>query len=339
MSMYSGIDLHSNNLVLSILDEGDEVVFERRLRTRLDEVLEALAPYRDELASVAVESTYNGYWLIDGLVEAGYTTLLVNPTQVVGYSGLKYSDDRHDSRHLAHLSRLGILPTGWICPSKERGTRDLLRCRSRLVQQRTSLVQSMQCVICRELGETPSAREVKSIEILDRLEDLPDRGVRMQIESRFAVVVALNEQIKSLEKIVDEEGRERPEYRWLRTIPGVGSILALTILYETGSIARFQRVGQYASYCRCVPSQRLSNGKLKGSGNRKNGNGFLSWAFSEAAHFARRYDERAQRFHERKLRQDRHRMVADRALAHKMARAAYYVQRDQVAYDSKRLFG
>ncbi len=113
----------------------------------------------------------------------------------------------------------------------------------------------------------------------------------------------------------------------------------MTIQYETGDIDRFPSVGEYASYCRCVRSHRLSNGKRKGTGNRKNGNRFLSWAFSEVAHLARRYDPRAQRFHERKLKQGGHRMVADRALAHKFARAAYWVMRNRVPYDAKRLFG
>ena len=143
--------------------------------------------------------------------------------------------------------------------------------------------------------------------------------------------------IEQREKAVLAQGKLRPDYKILRTIRGVGETLALTIMYETGEIRRFQRVGQYASYCRCVRSERLSNGKRKGEGQRKNGNPYLSWAFHEAAHFAVRFQPPAKRFYERK-RARTNAIVAIRALAHKLARATYFMLRDQKAYDPAMLF-
>jgi transposase len=123
----------------------------------------------------------------------------------------------------------------------------------------------------------------------------------------------------------------------LRTAPGIGQVIALTIMCETGDIARFPKVGNYGSYCRCVKSEKTSNNKRKGKGNRKNGNKYLSWAYSEAAHHAARFEPRAKHYLDRK-RSRSHPMVAARALANKMARGCYYVMRDQVAFDPSRAF-
>jgi transposase len=129
----------------------------------------------------------------------------------------------------------------------------------------------------------------------------------------------------------------KKQYIYLLTIPGIGKILALTIMLEVGPIERFSNVGNLASYCRKVPSKWTSNDKKKGKGNKKNGNRYLAWAFSEAAEFARRYDQNARAFYNRKA-SKKNFMVAHSALAHKLTRAAYYVMRDQVEFDSQKLF-
>ena len=144
MGLYCGIDLHSNNHVLTVIDQVDRRVYERRLPNDLAISKAALEPYRAELVAVAVESTFNWYWLVDGLMEAGYAVRLVNTAAVRQYEGLKHTDDEHDAFWLAHLMRLGILPTGYIYPKSERGLRDLARQRMRLVQHRSSLITSVQ---------------------------------------------------------------------------------------------------------------------------------------------------------------------------------------------------
>ena len=144
MGLYCGIDLHSNNHVLTVIDEADRRVYERRLPKDLAITQAALEPYRAELVAVAVESTFNWYWLVDGLMEAGYAVRLVNTAAVRQYEGLKHTEDEHDAFWLAHLMRLGILPTGYIYPKSGRGLRDLARQRMRLVQHRSSLITSVQ---------------------------------------------------------------------------------------------------------------------------------------------------------------------------------------------------
>ena len=145
-------------------------------------------------------------------------------------------------------------------------------------------------------------------------------------------------QIARIEKQVRQATKLRPTAIRLRTVRGIGELLAQTIDLEVGDIGRFKKVGHFSSYCRCVKSERRSNDKKKGENNRRCGNKYLSWAFSEAAHFAVRWDPRAQAFYDRKCAQ-RNRIVAIRALAHKLARACYYILRDDVSYDSKLLFG
>jgi len=148
----------------------------------------------------------------------------------------------------------------------------------------------------------------------------------------------LKEEVDALERAVLRRVKMRPEFIKLNTIPGVGDILGLTIMLETGEISRFADVGNYASYCRCVDSKRMSNGKKKGKGNVRNGNRYLSWAFTEAAHFAVRYSDQIRKFHHRKQRHS-HSVVAIRAVAHKLARASYFIMRDQVDFDVTKAFG
>jgi len=147
----------------------------------------------------------------------------------------------------------------------------------------------------------------------------------------------LTGQIRKIEGVIVKRIKLKDSYRYLLTLPGVGKILALTIMLETGPIGRFAQVGDYASYCRKVPSRWTSNDKSKGKGNQKNGNKYLAWAFSEAAEFARRYDEQARSYYTRKMRKTNV-VVAHSALAHKLSRAAYYLMRDQVPFMPERLF-
>ena len=146
-----------------------------------------------------------------------------------------------------------------------------------------------------------------------------------------------DEQIDILEKTVLERVKLKPEFKLLKTVSGIGHILALTIMLETGDITRFLSVGNYASYCRCVGSKKISNGKKKGSGNTKNGNKHLSWAFVEAANFAVRYSARIKSFYQRKKSKSNG-IVAIKAVAHKLCRACYYIIKDQVAFDVSKAF-
>ena len=164
MELYAGIDLHSNNSVVSVLDENDRVVYAKRLPNDLATIIAALRSCSGNLNGVAVESTYNWYWLVDGLQDAGFALHLVNTAAVKQYDGLKYSGDFSDARHLAHLLRLGILPTGYIYPREQRAVRDLLRKRGQLVRQRSTQILSMGNLLARNLGSHASGNAIQALD-------------------------------------------------------------------------------------------------------------------------------------------------------------------------------
>ena len=336
MGLYCGIDLHSNNHVMTVIDEGDRRLYERRLPNDLAITKAALEPFRSQLVAVAVESTFNWYWLVDGLMDAGYEVRLVHTGAVVQYDGLKHTDDEHDAFWLAHLMRLGILPTGYIYPKSKRGLRDLARQRMRLVQHRASHITSVQNQVWRSTAVRLSGHTIKG-KGKQPWPELRDADLALSVETGRAAIDALTAQIERLEEVLLKRVGLSPQFQVLKTVTGIGPILALTIALEVGDIKRFPGVGEFASYCRCVDSRRLSNAKKKGEANRKNGNPYLAWAFMEAAHFAIRYLPVARRFYECKCRQ-RNALLAVKALAHKLARACFYMLRDQVPFAPERLF-
>lgn len=338
MKVYCGIDLHSTNNYLVILDNDRQLVLCRKLPNRLETILDCLAPYREQLVGIAVESTFNWYWLVDGLMEHGYGVQLVNTSAVRQYEGLKYRDDRHDARWLAHLLQLGVLPCGYIYPKEERPLRDLLRRRSFLVRQRTANLLSLKNLYTRQTGEQVSSNKLSRMTADEIEQRFSDPCLALSLTSTLKVISHLKAQITTIEKAVLKQARLRPDFQRLLEIPGIGQTLALTIMYETGSVARFPDVGHFCSYCRCVPSKHLSNGKVKGSGNVKNGNPYLSWAFTEAAHFLIRFEPRVKRYYERKSAKTNP-ILALRAVASKTARAVFYVLHDQVPFQVEQAFG
>jgi transposase len=269
MKLYCGIDLHGNNNVISIIDEKDGVMFEKRMANELPMVRQALKPYQDELVGIVVESTYNWYWLVDGLMDDGYKVHLANPAAIQQYDGLKFSDDKSDARWLAHMLRLGILPEGYIYPKANRPVRDLLRKRSQLVRYRVSNLLSVSNLIARNQGLSVKGDRLLQLKEEDISALMEEDNLALAANVNLAVLHCVNEQIKVIEKVVKDKAKLRPEFRMLKTVPGIGDILALNIALETGDIGRFPTVGDFSSYCRTVRSERISNGKKKGKGNAK----------------------------------------------------------------------
>ena len=337
MEFYCGIDLHSNNSVVVILDEADKVIYQKKLDNDLASILEQLSVYKSKIATIAIESTFNWYWLVDGLMDAGYQVKLVNTAAVQTYSGLKHSDDKDDARWLAHLLRLGILPTGFIYPKKERAIRDLLRKRSQLVQQCTTNILSLQNILARNTAQSLSSYRIKKLddELAEQLID--DPNITLALKSNLNVIRCLQNTINEIEKTVLQQIRIRTEFKRLLTVSGIGEILGLTIMLESGDMNRFNKVGNFSSYCRCVKSERFSNGKKKGEGNRKNGNKYLAWAFIEAANFAIRYNDKIKAFYQKKKAKTNG-IIATKAVANKLARACYHILKDQVSFDIDKAF-
>jgi len=325
-ALYAGCDLHGNNNLIGIIDGEGKRVFKKKLSNDLGLVRDTLKPFQEELVGIAVESTYNWYWVVDGLVEKGYKVHLANPSAIQQYSRLKHSDDKQDA-------------FGYIYPKQERPLRDLLRKRGHLVRLRTSLIVSLQNILSRNLGSKVNVNDLKALKE-DRISPLLEMNEDLALTGRVSkeAIDHLPRLIYKIEWAVQKKMALKQAYRYLLTLPGVGKILSLTIMLETGPIGRFETVGDYVSYCRKVPSQWMSNGKWKGRGNRKNGNRYLAWAYSEASEFARQLYPEPRAYYNRKM-QKTNAAVAHSALANKLSRAGYYVMRNRVPFQAEKLFG
>ena len=335
MQLYAGLDLHSRNTYIGIMDKEFNRVFGKRVPNNLPLILKTLGAFQDQLQGLVVESTYNWYWLVDGLMDAGYRDIhLANPSAIRQYEGIKHSDDQHDSYFLAKLLILGILPQGYIYPKEDRPVRDLARKRLFLVRHKTSHILSLQSLITRCSGQRVSTNKIKQFDVEDLQQLLQEEHIVLSAQANLDSISFFAQQIRQLEKAIKNKIKLKKEFQYLMTVPGIGTILAMTIMLEVGDINRFAKVGNFASYSRCVSSQRLSDGKSKGSGNRKNGNRYLSWAFIEAAHLSRRYNERFKSYYNRKIAQA-NTSLATKALSNKLARICYYIMKNQVPFKEK----
>jgi transposase len=336
-ALMAGIDLHSNNVMVGVVDQSGRRLKHQKLDCDLEQIDGFLQPFKPRLKSIAVESTFNWYWLVDGLRARSYPVVLANPAAIDQYSGIKHADDKNDAYFLAELQRLNILPTGYIYDPVLRPVRDLLRRRLNLVHQRTALMLSFKSLYVRTTGQTMSLSRLKGMEADEALGLYKHPANQLIAKVQKEHIEQLSRSIERIEKAVLSRARELPYYQRLNTLPGVGRILGMTITMEVGEISRFKSAGDFASYCRTVASKRTSNEKNKGDNNRKCGNRHLSWAFVEAANFARRYDERCRRWFDRKAARTCT-VVATKALACKLAKAAWHVMAHDVDYDPQRVF-
>lgn len=339
MDLYCGMDLHGDNIYCTVMDGAYRPVFERRLPNDMKEILETLAPYRERLAGVAVESTYNWYWLVDGLQAQAYPVKLANPARMQENIGLKSANDKTDSRFLAKQLAMGVLPEGCIYPKEQRPVRDLLRRRTRLVHMRTGEWLSLEGLVARHSGKD------LGIQALNGLEDGQlaallgeDPLVLASAQICFRHIEFLEREIRQIEKAVEGRVKLAAGYERLLGVPGIGRILAMTIMLETGPMQRFPGPGHYASYCRAVKTEHTSNERKKGEGNSKCGNKHLAWAYIEAANFAVRYSPELRAWYQRKAARTK-RVVALKALSNKLAKACFFILRDGVEFDVKKLVG
>ena len=338
MQLYCGIDLHSNNSMISIIDDTDKLISEQRLNNDLPSITKHLEPYASDITGIVIESTYNWYWLVDGLIENNYTVHLANTLAIKQYSGIKYTNDATDARFLAHLLRLNILPTGYIYPKEQRFVRDLLRRRLLLVRQRTAQLLSLQSLITRHTGLRLTSVKVKRLSTEDLACYFQSAVTLFAANHSLQLLQQLTTQILEIEDFVLSYCQHNDDYAIITSTPGIGKILGMTILLETGPIERFAQVGNYSSYARCVPTDKISNGKSKGKGNAKNGNRYLAMAFVEAAHYAAIWEPTIKRYYQRKCKRVPL-MVAKKTVANKLTRACYHMLKDKKVFDLKRAFG
>jgi len=254
------------------------------------------------------------------------------------YNGIKYTNDATDARYLAHLLRLNILPIGYIYPKATRHVRDLLRRRLLLVKQRTAQLLSLQSMVARHTGKRLTSYQVKRLTQEDLGEYFDNPASLFGAQHAHQLLQQLNTQIEEVEAYVLKAWPHPEQYAILSSTPGIGKILGMTILLETGPIERFSQVGHYSSYARCVPSNKISNGKSKGKGNTKNGNRYLAMAFVEAAHYATIWNPTIKRYYQRKCKKVPV-MVAKKAVANKLTRACYHMLKNDTVFDVARAFG
>ena len=335
--LYCGADLHGNNVFLALCDEQGRRVMERRVKANLGAVNAALGPYWERVERMAVESTYNWYWLVDGLRAQGRDVRLANPAKMEQYEGLKVGDDASDAGWIAEQMRLGILPESYVYPPEVRPVRDVLRRRMLIVRQRTAVLLSLESLLARQGLACPKARELKGwgrgeIEALKL-----DPFTELQVQSLLELVRKQEGLAQWIEGAVLKAVKPRAEFERIQQVPGIGPVLGMVVVLESGEFGRFASAGDYASYCRTVKSERWSNGKKKGQNNARNGNRYLAWAFAEAAVFAIRFYPRVAAWYERKQRR-RNRPVAIKALACKLAKAVWHVMRG-ADFNEAMLFG
>lgn len=334
----AGMDLHSNNVVIGLMDSDGRRLASCKVACQIEAVVNVLAPYKKRLQQVAVESTYNWYWLVDGLQARGYPVVLANPAAMTQYSGIKHADDVHDAFFLAEMLRLNVLPTGHIYDATLRPVRDLLRRRTLLSHQRTALLLSFKSLHTRTTGQPLPSNQAKAMKVAEAQALFKHPADQLIAGLELQQVKNLDASIREIENTVLASARALPTYAKLETLPGVGRILGMTIALEVGDIQRFAGPGNFASYCRAVAAKRTSNDKQKGDNNSKCGNKYLSWAFVEAAQFARRYDAQCRQWFERKAAKTCP-VLAVKALACKLAKAAWHLMAEGTDYDPQRMWG
>jgi transposase len=336
MSLYAGIDLHGDNGYYAIVDEENKRLYGKKLPNDLKVVLKELKPF-GKIEAIAVESTYNWYWLVDGLMDNNYNVKLANPAAMEQYNGLKNVDDQTDAFFIANQLRLGLLKYGYIYPREGRALRDVLRRRMFFVQQRTAQILSFQSLYSRQTGEGISGGMVYKLTDEEIRKLFKDENVWLMADAGIKTIRYFTKQINEFEKTGLSQCKIQDEFKHLYSVPGIGDILTLTIMLETGNISRFENVGNYTSYCRGVSADKYSNEKKKGKNNRKNGNKYLAWAYVEAANYMIRHCPEAQVWYQRKLAKCK-KVVAIKALSAKIAKACYFIMRDQVDFDVKKIF-
>jgi transposase len=281
---YCGIDLHVKTMYVCILDAAGQVLVHRNVKSHPEGLLETVAPYRDDLV-VAAECMFTWYWLADVCAAEGIPFVLGHALAMKAIHGGKAKNDKLDSFKIATLLRGGLLPQAYVYPAAMRSTRDLLRRRLHLVRKRGQLLAHIQNTRAQYQLPEFGRRLAYPANRAGVREHFPDPSVRKSIDVDLALLERYDDLITDLELTIVREAKQHDgdAFHRLRSVPGIGKVLALTILYEIHDITRFDRVQEFASYARLVKCAHISAGKVHGSGGAKMGNVHLKWAFSEAA--------------------------------------------------------
>ena len=363
---YIGQDLHQDNVVVHVCrnEFSNGSIRSKTILSKKFSIVgpEAIAAYFKALEpycfnqphTAIVESTYNWYWMADGFESRGWNLLLADPS-TVSRANIKYADDYTDAAYLAECLRTGSLRTTWVMPKDDRAIRDLARYRMTLVEDRarlkTIIVNMITNHLSIKLTSDKLIREIdKSVEtaIESPSEEVAQqvlatyfdhRLVRIKVGSLLNRIRFLATEIEQLDQELLSLLKPNLYSKSLQTIKGCGFVTSMIIALEIGEIERFNTHKDFVSYCRLAPTSKLSNGKSKGVGNAKNGNAYLSWAFTELANLVVRFNPEAKRYYDRLFNRSRLRVKAIRSLAAKMARAIFMMLKHGETFDLKRCFG
>ena len=333
---YCGIDLHAKTMYICILDSEGNVLLHRNTPCDPEKFLRAIAPYRDDLV-VAVECMFTWYWLADLCGREGIAFVLGHALYMKALHGAKAKNDRIDSRKIAALLRGGLIPKSYVYPAEMRATRDLFRRRTHFVRHRAQLLAHIQNTHHQYNCISPGRRIAYKSNREGIAEAFDDIAIQTNLAADLELVDYYDAIIGNLELTVlrQARGHDRDAYERLKTIPGIGQTLALTILYEVHDINRFPRVQHFASYCRLVKCQSSSAGKIHGTSGAKMGNAHLKWAFSEAAVLFLAKCPEGKKLIDR-LAKKHGKGKALSILAHRIGRAAYFMLKRKRAFDLER---
>jgi transposase len=331
--LYCGIDLHARTMDLWGLNQDGEMVLHRQMKAAPDLFLQAMAPDREGLV-VGVECIFTWYWLADLCAQEGILVVLGHAPYLKAIHGGKAKNDKIDAHKIAVLLRGGMLPQAYVYPADMRATRDLLRRRMHLMRKRAELLAHVQNTNAQynlpEIGKN-IAYKANRPGIAERF---PEPAVQKSIAVDLGLIDDYDHLLTELEldRVQTAKAHDAQTFYRLRSIPGIGKILALVLLYEIHDIHRFPRVQEFVSYCRLVKCAKESAGKHYGSSGKKIGNAYLKWAFSEAAVLFLRNNPAGQKYLAR-LTKTHGKGKALTVLAHKLARAKYYMLKRDTAFD------
>jgi transposase len=333
---YCGVDLHARSMYICVLDQGGQIVLHRNLPADPRRFLDAIAPYRQDIV-VCAECMFAWYWLADLCASQAIPFILGHALYMRAIHGGKAKNDKIDSHKIAALLRGGTIPQAYVYPAAMRPTRDLLRRRNYLVRKRADLLSHIQNTNSQynlpQFGKKITCHGNRS----GLAEHFSDPNVQLSIHTNLALIEHYDQLLGKLELFVLQNARDHDPQalRLLQTVPGIGKILSLVILYEIGEINRFPSVGNFASYARLVACAKESAGKKQGTSGRKIGNMHLKWAFSEAAVLFLRKNPQGMKYKKR-LQHKYGKSKALSILAHRLGRATYYVLKRQQAFEMKR---
>jgi len=330
---YCGIDLHTQNMYVCILDQAGKILVHKNLTTSPQALLQILEPFQPDVA-VTVECIFTWYWIADLCQEENIPFILGHALYMKAIHGAKTKNDKIDSHKIAVLLRGGMIPMAYVYPAEMRSTRDLLRRRMHFMYKRSELLSHIQNT--RSQYNLPEfnkciSRKRNRAGISEQFEDV---SVRKSIDLNLTLIKQYDILLNDVELYLTRHAKEHdPNNLYLlHTIPGVGKILALVLLYEIHDINRFERVQNFTSYSRLIKPQKKSAGKVTGSGNRKIGNAYLKWAFSEATLLLIREKQEIKELH-LKLKNKHGKARALAIISHKIGRAVYYMLKNKQAFD------